>query len=42
MIPFPAEEILPTLGLMLLRLGVPVLALLMLGSLAQRAERRQV
>lgn len=42
MIPFPADEILPTLGLMLLRLGVPMLALLALGTLAQRVERRQV
>lgn len=41
MIPFPSDEILPMISLMILRLGVPVLFLLLLGTLAQRAERLQ-
>ena len=40
MMPFPAEEILPMLAMMFLRLGVPVLFVLIMGSLAQRFEQR--
>jgi hypothetical protein len=36
MIPFPAEEALPMMAMMFLRLGVPALIILMMGTLAQR------
>lgn len=39
MIAFPAEEFLPMMGMMFLRLGVPALIILMVGALAQRFER---
>lgn len=42
MIPFPAEEVLPTMSMMFLRLGVPALIILMMGTLAQRFERAQM
>jgi hypothetical protein len=42
MIPFPAEEILPMVAMMFLRLGVPVMIIMMMGALAQRFERLQV
>ncbi len=42
MIPFPADEVLPMLAMMFLRLGVPLMILLMMGALAQRVERLQV
>jgi hypothetical protein len=41
MMPFPAEEVLPMLAMMLLRLGMPVMIILMMGALAQRFERLQ-
>lgn len=41
MIPFPAEEILPMLALMFLRMGVPLMIILMMGTLAQRFQRLQ-
>lgn len=41
MIPFPAEEVLPTMAMMFLRLGVPAMIILMMGTLAQRFERMQ-
>jgi hypothetical protein len=42
MIPFPAEEILPMVAMMFLRLGVPVMIILMMGALAQRFDHLQV
>lgn len=42
MLPVPAEEILPLLGLMFLRLGAPMVMILLLGTLAQRTGRLQV
>ena len=42
MIPFPTEEILPMVAMMFLRLGVPVMIILMMGALAQHFERLQV
>jgi len=41
MIPVPAEEFLPLLAMMILRLGLPVMIIVMLGALAQRFERLQ-
>ncbi len=41
MIPVPAEEFLPLLAMMFLRLGLPVMIIVMLGALAQRFERLQ-
>lgn len=41
MMPFPAEEVLPTMAMMFLRLGVPAMIILMMGTLAQRFERMQ-
>ncbi len=40
MIPFPVEEILPMLAMLFLRLGLPVLLILMMGTLVQRFEQR--
>jgi hypothetical protein len=42
MIPFPAEEVLPMMAMMFLRLGVPAMIILMMGVLAQRFERVQM
>jgi hypothetical protein len=42
MIPFPAEEVMPMMAMMFLRLGVPALIILMMGTLAQRLERVQM
>ena len=42
MIPFPAEEVLPMMAMMVLRLGVPALIILMIGTLAQRLGHLQV
>jgi hypothetical protein len=42
MMPFPAEEALPMITMMFLRLGVPALIVLMMGTLAQRFERLQM
>jgi hypothetical protein len=42
MMPFPAEEVLPMMALMFLRLGVPAMIILMMGVLAQRFERVQM
>lgn len=39
MIPIPASEILAMLGLTMLRLGVPLLLILLVGALAQRVEQ---
>jgi hypothetical protein len=41
MIPFPAEEVLPAMAMMFLRLGVPVMIIVMMGTLVQRFERLQ-
>lgn len=41
MIPMPADEVLAMFGLMILRLGVPLLFIFLLGALAQRVERLQ-
>ncbi len=40
MMPFPAEEILPMLAMLFVRLGVPVVLVVLMGSLAQRYEQR--
>ncbi len=42
MMPFPAEEVLPMVAMMFLRLGVPAMIVLMMGTLAQRFERVQM
>jgi hypothetical protein len=42
MMPFPADEVLPMVAMMFLRLGVPAMIILMLGVLAQRFERVQM
>lgn len=41
MIPMPASEILAMFGLLILRLVVPLLIILLLGTLAQRVEQLQ-
>lgn len=41
MIPVEFNEMFVMFGLMILRLGVPLLLILMLGTLAQRVERLQ-
>lgn len=41
MMPIPAEEIAPILGMMVLRFGVPMALMLLLGRWAQRAGRWQ-
>lgn len=39
MLPFPAEEALPMLAMMFLRLGAPIMIVVMFGSLVQRFEQ---
>lgn len=41
MIPLPADEILALFGMMILRLGLPLLLVMLLGTLAQRVELMQ-
>lgn len=41
MIPMPADEILALFGMTILRLGLPLLLVMLLGSLAQRVELMQ-
>jgi hypothetical protein len=39
MLPFLSEEILPMIGVMILRFGAPIMIILLIGSLAQRFEQ---
>lgn len=41
MMPFPSDEILPMLAMTFLRLGVPMMIVVLLGSLAQRFEQQR-
>ena len=41
MLPFPADELLPMLAMTFLRLGLPLVMVVMLGSLVQRFEQRR-